>query len=242
MSKCSTNRVGSLLTRAREEGTIPWAWIADGTRSIDRPATWDSPDAILEAAVNSYRRDWWEQQPVRVLLCSEKSTVAGTVLPVTRSFGLGFLSLHGYSSATLVNDVAALSLEDPRPLLLLYLGDWDPSGLDMSERDLPGRLERYGGRATVERIALSLQDIRPSLPSFDAESKANDARYRWFSNKYGRRCWELDALSPVTLRDRIQARIRSLIDWDAWDRCARVEEAQRDSLREVMGIWSESAR
>jgi hypothetical protein len=243
MSKNSTNRVGSLLTRAREEGTIPWAWIADGTRSIDRPATWDSPDDILEAAVNSYRRDWWEQQPVRVLLCSEKSTVAGTVLPITRSFGVGFLSLHGYSSATLVNDVAALSLEDPRPLLLLYLGDWDPSGLDMSKRDLPGRLERYGGRATVERIALTEYDIgHADLPSFDAESKATDARYTWFTNTYGRRCWELDALSPVLLRDRIDLRIRDLIDWDAWTRCSRVEEAQRDSLREVMGIWQESAR
>jgi hypothetical protein len=135
-----------------------------------------------------------------------------------------------------------VSLEDPRPLLLLYLGDWDPSGLDMSERDLPSRLERYGGRATVERIALAEQDIRPSLPSFDVELKANDARFAWFTAKYGQRCWELDALSPVVLRDRIDARIRDLIDWDAWTRCSRVEEAQRDSLREVMGIWQESAR
>ena len=78
-------------------------------REIDRPATWNSPAKILENAVQDFRRDRWEQQHYRVLLCSEKSTVAGTVKPVTQRYGVGFLSLHGYSSATLVNDLAALS-------------------------------------------------------------------------------------------------------------------------------------
>lgn len=238
MSKNSTNRVGSLLTYAREHGLLPWQWIADDTRAIDRPSTWDSPVEILESAIQSFRRDWWEQQPVRIVLASEKSTVAGTVKPITQRYGVGFLSLHGYSSATLVNDLAALSLEDSRPLILLYIGDWDPSGLDMSERDLPGRLQRYGGRVTVERIALTAADVAdPRLPSFDAESKANDARYAWFTRTYGPRCWELDALSPVTLRDRVDQRIRSMIDVEAWNRCGKVEQAERDSLRDVVGAW-----
>jgi hypothetical protein len=238
MSKNATNRVGSQLTWAREQGIIPWAWIADDTRTIDRPATWDSPADLLEAATSQYRRDWWQQQPARVILCSEKSTVAGTVKPVTQRFGVGFLSLHGYSSATLVNDLADLSVEDARPLTLLYIGDWDPSGLDMSERDLPGRLARYGGLATVERIALTAADVAdPRLPSFEAESKAKDARFAWFTARYGRRCWELDALSPVILRDRVEQRIRSMIDPEAWNRCQRVEQAERDTLHEIVGAW-----
>jgi hypothetical protein len=238
MSKNSTNRVGSLLTRAREEGTIPWAWIADDTRAIAKPTTWSSPESILDAAVRGYRVDWWKQQNYRVLLCSEKSTVSGTVEPTAGAYGVGFLSLHGYSSATIVNDLAALSLTDPRPLLVAYIGDWDPSGLHMSERDLPGRLERYGGRAAVQRIALTAADVAdPALPSFDAETKIKDPRYPWFSARYGPRCWELDALSPVVLRARVEAWIISMIDWAAWDRCLAVETAERDSLREVAGIW-----
>jgi hypothetical protein len=238
MGKGSTDRVSTQLTWAREQSLIPWEWIADDTRKIDRRASWDSPAGVLEDAALSYRRDWWEQQPCRVLLCSEKSTVSGTVKPVTDSFGVGFLSLHGYSSATRARDVAALSVEDERPLILLYIGDWDPSGMDMSERDLPGRIEKYGGLARVERIALTADDVvDPALPSFDAESKSKDARYPWFTATYGRRCWELDALSPVTLRERVDQRIRSFINWDEWERCTRVEDAERESLAAFIGAW-----
>lgn len=241
MSKGSTDRVSRQLTDARERGWLPWKWIADGTREIERPNTWDSPAELLEAAASQYRRDWWEQQRVRVLLCSEKSTVSGTVKPVTDSYGVGFLSLHGYSSATVARDVATMSQEDPRPLIVLYIGDWDPSGLDMSERDLPGRMTRYGGRVHIERIALTAGDVAdPTLPDFPADSKAKDARYPWFVANYGHQCWELDAMNPVTLRERVELRIRSLINWEAWERCERVENAQRASLLEVVGTWKEA--
>jgi len=238
MSKASTDPVSTQLTWAREQGIIPWEWIADDTRSIDRPHTWDSPAELLEAAATQYRRDWWAQQQVRVLLCSEKSTVSGTVKPVTDAYGVGFLSLHGYSSAMVARDVAELSKEDTRPLIVLYIGDWDPSGMDMSERDLPSRVARYGGRVRIERIALTAEDVAdPALLDFPAESKSKDARYPWFVQHYGRRCWELDAMSPVTLRERVEQRIRSLIDWEAWERCERVEGAERTSLMEVVGAW-----
>ena len=185
----------------------------------------------------------WEQQPYRVLLCSEKSTVEGTVKPVTASYGVGFLSLHGYSSATSAHDVAELSVEDERPLVIFYIGDWDPSGMHMSEPDLPDRLKRYGGAARVKRIALAYQDVHATrLPSFSAADKHKDPRYRWFVEEYGRRCWELDALNPNTLRERVERHIRSLIDWEAWDRCTKVEAAERASLMEVVGAWKGAQR
>jgi hypothetical protein len=238
MGKGSTDRVSTQLTWAREQGLIPWEWIADDTRTIERRPSWQSPEAVLRAAAQHYRRDWWEQQPVRVLLASEKSTVAGTVKPITDGFGVGFLSLHGYSSATKAHDVAELSVADARPLLLLYIGDWDPSGMDMPERDLPARLDRYGGRARIERIALTRADVRDGgLPWFPAESKARDARYSWFSDRYGSRCWELDALSPVALRSRVEQRIEALIDRPAWERCKKVEAVERASLNDVITAW-----
>ena len=59
--------------------------------------------------------------------------------PVLDDYGLGFRVMHGFSSATVVHDIA--DDYDDRPLTALYVGDWDPSGLYMSERDLPDRLE-----------------------------------------------------------------------------------------------------
>ena len=51
--------------------------------------------------------------------------------------------MHGFSGATTVYDVAQDS--DGRDLVALYVGDFDPSGLFMSEEDLPTRLDKYGG-------------------------------------------------------------------------------------------------
>ena len=243
MAKSETNRVGAQLTWARENDQIPWEWIVDGTREIDRPSSWDDPGDLLATAARQYRRDWWEQQPYRVLLCSEKSTVEGTVKPVTAGFGVGFLSLHGYSSATSAHDVAELSIEDDRPLVIFYIGDWDPSGLHMSEVDLPGRLRRYGGKAKVVRIALTEHDVATrGLPSFSAEEKRKDPRYAAYIRQFGHHCWELDALDPNVLRERIHQHIGSLIDWVTWERYTKIEEAERASLFEVVAAWKGAQR
>jgi hypothetical protein len=36
-------RVYRLLKEAREEGFIPWGWIVDETRELERVSTWDNP-------------------------------------------------------------------------------------------------------------------------------------------------------------------------------------------------------
>jgi hypothetical protein len=239
MARRETNRVGTQLTWAREHRQIPWEWIVDGTRTIERPATWNDPGSLLRACANQYRQDYWKQQQTHLILCSEKSTVAGTVQPVTDQYGIGWLSLHGYSSATSAHDLAALSKYSSRDVVLLYIGDWDCSGLHMSEVDLPGRVERYGGLVEIRRIALSADDVAAlgHGPSFSADDKRKDPRYGWYVERYGRRCWELDALDPNSLRDRVETAIRQYIDWEAWERCVKVEEAERASLLEVVGAW-----
>src|SRR4051812_5059500 len=221
MAKTVTNQVSVTLTRLREDGVVPWPWIVDENRSVERTPSWDDPAEFSEAAQAQYRRDRWAQQAVRIEVWSEKGTIRGTLGPVLREYGVGFRVMHGYTSATVVHDVAAQSRQDRRPLIALYTGDFDPSGLHMSEVDLPGRLAEYDARdVTLRRLALTSDDVAdPALPSFSAETKRSDTRYRWFVPRYGRRCWELDALDPNVLRARVEAAIREYIDWDVWERC-----------------------
>ena len=55
--------------------------------------------------------------------------------------------------------------DDGRELIALYVGDFDPSGMFMSEEDLPKHLAEYGGsHITVQRIALLRPQLR-GLPS-----------------------------------------------------------------------------
>src|SRR5262249_20004824 len=66
MARSEMQRVYRLLKLAREQGDIPWEWIVDETRSLERVSTWADPDAYAQAVARSYRRDFWDQQPNRV--------------------------------------------------------------------------------------------------------------------------------------------------------------------------------
>jgi hypothetical protein len=237
MSTNDMKRVYRLLKEAREQGMIPWEWIVDEGRAIERRPSWNDPDHFARSASHQYRRDFWSQQPRRCLVISEKGTVRGILKPVLDELGVGFMAVHGFSSATAVHDLA--TDDDGRLLIVLYVGDYDPSGLFMSEHDLPNRLAEYGGdHVTVRRIALTRDQLR-GLPSFPATDKRNDPRYEWFTKNFGKQCWEIDALDPNALRDRVEAHIRACIsDRDAWDRCEQINKAESKSLRTVMRKWA----
>jgi hypothetical protein len=238
MSTANMQKVYRLLRIAREEGTIPWEWIVDETRGVERVATWNNPAEYAECTVRDYRRDFWNQQPVRVQVWSEKGTVRGLLQPVLDEYAVGFNPVHGYNSATNMHDVSID--DDGRPLIILYVGDFDPSGMNMSEVDIPKRLKKYDGRhVKLRRIALKRHHLR-GLPSFPAKDKKKDPRYRWFVANYGDRCWELDAMDPNDLRDLVEKEIKKLIEPEAWERCVAVNDAERESLETVLDSWKDA--
>jgi hypothetical protein len=235
MSKNDMAGVYRLLRIARERGIIPWEWIVDETRGIERVSTWANPAAYASCVARSYRRDFWVQQPVRCEIWSEKGTVRGVLGPVIDEYAVGWNPVHGFNSSTEVYKSAQDS--DGRKLIVLYVGDYDPSGLFMSAYDLPRRLPNYGGHhITVKRIALTPQQLR-GLPSFPATDKRDDPRYRWFVANYGTRCWELDAMDPRDLRACVKREIKKLIDPVAWKRCEAVNEAEQESLQTILEKW-----
>jgi hypothetical protein len=100
---------------------------------------------------------------------SEKGTVRGVLAPVLDRYAVGFNPVHGFTSATVVHDVA--EDDDGRPLIILYVGDFDPSGMHMSEEDLPARFAQYGGKhVSLRRIALKVGQL-DGLQSFSANAE-----------------------------------------------------------------------
>lgn len=236
MARNEMQRVYRLLKEAREQGIIPWDWIVDETRAIERVSTWADPTGYARCVARSYRRDFWDQQPCRVQVWSEKGTVRGLLRPVLDDYAVGFLPVHGFSSATVAHNIA--EDDDGRPLIVLYVGDHDPSGMFMSEEDLPARFAKYGGsHITFKRIALTRQQVI-GLPFFPAADKRKDPRYRWFVKSFGDRCWELDAMDPNDLRDCVEREIVRLIEPIAWERCEVVNRAEQDSLRTILDKWA----
>jgi hypothetical protein len=221
MTTGETQKVSRLLVYARENEFIPWQWIVDETRAPERVSTWSSLADYGEAVLRSYRKDFWRHQENQVEVWFEKGTVRGVLSPVLDEFAVTFSVKHGFDSATSIKNAAVETGESERPLIALYAGDWDPSGLCMSERDLPRRLAEYGANVRLHRIALTRDDVdHGGLPS----------------------CWELDALPPPDLRACVRNAIESLIDIDAWNHCARIEAAERESLRSFKWAFSDQSK
>ncbi len=259
MDKGTTNRVGQLLTRAREEGEIPWEWIVQEGRAIECVPTWADPAAYARTVQSSYCRNKWAGQPTRIIVVSEKGTIRGTLAPVLEALEVDFLPVGGYASATRVYELAQLD-RDAQSLLLLYLGDHDPSGRGMSDSDLPRRLARYTSddpadkdwteamiegaladeRLEVRRIALTTEDTTTLGPAlgFPASDKVKDPRYAWFVERYGDRCWELDAMNPVDLRARVEDAIRAELNVSEWSRYVAAERVERESITRALGTWT----
>jgi hypothetical protein len=236
METAEMQRVYRLLKEARERGMIEWDWIVDEAREFERLPSWNDPEDFADCVGQQYRRDFWDQQPKRCEVWSEKGTVRGMLAPVLDEYGVGFRVMHGFSSATVVHDIA--EDYDGRSLMALYVGDWDPSGMYMSECDLPGRLEKYAGyHVEVKRIALVREQLA-RLPSFSATEKRDDPRFKWFTKNFGKKCWEIDALDPNVLRACVKKTIKSLIEPGAWARCEVVDSAERESLCKVLARWA----
>jgi hypothetical protein len=235
-----TARVSRIMTAMREDKTLDWRKIVDGSRPSRGTNTWSDPDSIIRAAVEGYRRNYWQDQPVVVEVWSEKSTVEGILQPVLDEFGVEFRVMKGFSSFTQVMGAVVAANRFARrgqKLIVLYIGDWDPSGLYMSAVDLPDRLARYGGKVQLKRIALVKSDTTPRLPFFSARTKNKDPRYDWFVANHGPLCWEIDAMDTNVLRDRVRKQIVRYIDPVLWERAREVETAEVESMHDFHAAW-----
>lgn len=123
MAAGETQKVSRLLVYAREEGIIPWEWIVDETRAPERISGWSNLADYGETILRSYRKDFWQRQPDRVEVWSEKGTIRGVLAPVLDEFAVTFSVKHGFDSATSINNVAVETGGNERPLIVLYVGD-----------------------------------------------------------------------------------------------------------------------
>jgi hypothetical protein len=83
----------------------------------------------------------------------------------------------------------------------------------------------------VQRIALTSEDVE-NLPSFPAKDK--DPRYEWYCDEYDTEdAWELDAMNPNELRDRVRSEIEKHVDPGDWEQHKKIEEAQRETTKKI---------
>jgi hypothetical protein len=111
---------------------------------------------------------------------------------------------------------------------LIHLGDHDPSGLDMS-RDNEERMSVFTADVELHRIALNMDQVRKYNPPPNP-AKMTDSRVGGYIDKFGEKSWELDALTPQTIRELVENQIKDLIDMEAWEKTQNAAKADKEML------------
>lgn len=233
----SYKRIGDVVSDGRLAGMIDWDHIEDRARETVTPTTWSSPTHIIRSAASQYRIDRWKTQPVHIELLVEKQALEGVLEPVANKYGIPFTANKGYLSQSMMYRIAErIDAADARgkDIALLYLGDHDPSGLDM-DRDIGDRLALFTREAfdiKLTRLALTMGQVKKYNPPKNP-AKITDSRADRYIREFGASSWELDALEPSVLVKLVSEAIGDVIDWDSWDESGAREEIERKQLEDI---------
>lgn len=231
----SYKRIADLVNNARLAGLIDWEMITDRGRETVTPRTWESPAEIIKQAANQFRLDLWKTQNNYVEVMVEKQALEGVLIPVCLQWGVRFTANKGYSSSSTLYEtgkrLAAMSPQ--KKCYILYLGDHDPSGLDMT-RDIQERLTMFSGvPVEVERLALNFDQVLALHPP-ENPAKETDARYKEYLQNFGPASWELDAIEPQPLANLVNNAIeKKVTNPDAWINARLLQSGMTDQILEI---------
>jgi hypothetical protein len=238
-SEKSYKAIGELVNNGRLAGLIDWQAIEDRTRYIRSLSHWYSPREIVETAAKSYHIDLWEKQIFHVEVWAEKDALIGIVEQAAQSFDVACFSCRGYTSQSEMWVAAQRFIEHSqagKDCIVVYLGDHDPSGLDMT-RDIRERLAMFGADVRIDRIALNWDQIQQYNPPPNP-AKITDTRADAYIKRYGHESWELDALEPVELDRLIRKQIEIYLDRKLYDKEKKKEERERAEIYKVIDMMS----
>ena len=228
-------RIGQIINDARLSGLIDWSAIEDRTRYLRTHASWESPEAIISGAADQYREDAWKSQNIRFEVWIEKDALLGVIEPTCNEWRVPYFACRGYASQSELYEAGKRirrHLVNGLDVVVLHLGDHDPSGLDMT-RDITERLEMFS-RCDVEvrRIALNFDQIEQYGPPPNP-AKETDSRHAAYAAEFGDESWELDALEPSVIANLISEQIEGEIDFDAWNAANCEEQNNREVLSKI---------
>lgn len=214
----SYKRLGNIINNGRMAGLLSWDAIEDRTRNLHEWQHYDSPLQAMRDTRRRYFIDRWDNQTIRPEVWIEKDALVGVITNVCAEFDVPYFACRGYGSQSEMwraGQRCAEVLDRGQVPLILYLGDLDPSGWDMS-RDIEERLALFAGESIeVIRLGLNKNQVDAYKPPPNP-AKFTDSRAASYIREFGRSCWELDALDPRVIADLIRTALRAVIDEEAW--------------------------
>jgi hypothetical protein len=195
----------------------------------------DLPDVSDLLPALSWSGGRQHQQPYRIVLIGEKSSLGDVLRPITRNVMGEMYLATGEGSDTHLAEIATRANADGRPLVILYFSDFDPSGNQMAvsvARKLQALVHLLFPTLSVQlhHVALTLAQVRkfelPSTPLKDSEPRAEAWR-----KAHDHEQTEIDALAalrPELLRRITEDAIKPFFDDTLEQRVAELHKEWRD--------------
>lgn len=249
---------GGLISDARLAGLLDWEMIDDRGRTVTSNPHWENPRVFIDSVAPQFQFDKWADQENYVEVMVEKQALEGVLEPLCRELDIKFSSNKGYSSSSAMFKAGKRlkrAMGDAKKAHMIYLGDHDPSGIDMT-RDVEERLNLFSDAVsadglqrikdmgediptlieageldgvTVHRVALNMDQVEAlKLPKNPA--KITDSRAADYISKFGPSSWELDAIEPQALAKLVRDKVHDLRDSDIWGAAIKRETAMRNEL------------
>jgi hypothetical protein len=219
-----------VLVELRRSWGLPYAWIADNTRWMRKPRTFESIEAALRHTAETYRRSLWAEADCYVEIWMEKDALAGVVAPITYEYDVPLMVARGYSSITFLKSAAEAIAAQDKPAYIYHLGDYDPWGqnaADKIEKTLRERVRELGSDIDIHfaKLAVRPEQIEHwSLPS--RPTKRVGIGKKWEGDSV-----ELDAIHPDDLRALVRDAIERHVSWRHLKALRVAEESERELLR-----------
>jgi hypothetical protein len=222
-------KVQRQVLKLRRAGLLDYEWIADATRWMRKPRSYDSPEDAIRQTAATYRRNLWRDADSYVEIWCEKDAVAGSIYPVTSLYDVPLMVARGFSSETFCYEAIAQRGDDTRPFYVYYFGDFDRAGRDAA-RSLEEKLTRFASEVDIEVVFTEIavrawQVVAWKLPTRLPKRKTAADR-RW---DYSFAC-ELDAIPPDRMRGLVEAAINRHLPQEQLHKLKVAEASERQWL------------
>ena len=233
--KSSYNGMDRHLTQWREKGLIDEDMILDLARHPRLPFTFTNLKEAIKWTTECYEKDVTQKQDNYIEVWVEKDTMLGAFTDICKEYQVALWPSKGFTSHTVKKDLRNRLQNIRKPIIILYLGDYDAEGLY-----IPKKIEEYLSDKEInfKRIAVLDNDIKDLFPT---EWLTNEKHLeKEYVQDYIKRIekmgfqnvkWEVEAMNFGEQRQRLTEELKEIVNLDF------IKKAQKSAKKEVKRFY-----
>lgn len=221
--------------KLRRSGRIPYHWIADMSRRGYFVNTFSDASDFVRRMAGQYRADLWRDAEFKCEVWAESRSIASVLHADCQELAVSLFPCGGFSSLSFVHSAAEEHNEagDQRPLVVFYIGDYDPAGVLIDkalEREMREHLnpeiELVFNRIAINEDQIVEYDL-PTKPRKDGDKRSLHVAHTV----------EAEAMPAHTLRTILRGHVEALLPEGALHVAKVAEDSERQHLKRMARLF-----